>query len=302
MKYLLATLMVLLLVANVALLLKQHRIESAVMAVQTENARLAQELADRPAISAAEFQRAQARLQQAQSFMDAVEDRLTNATAILNTLKGASNPIASARAPRVWTVKGASQGSTSIQSAPVGLEETETPLASAPALQPSSSHGPDGKVRSRSWGPEQVLGPPNTQQAGDVPTAWAPYSSQGTGEEWLHVNYDQPVDISEINVRETHNPGAISKIAAVMPDGREVTIWEGVEPTSQPPVNMTFSAPSGLQAQSVKVYLDRTRVPGWNEIDAVELVGRDGTRQWATSATSSSSYAEMYDGARLGLR
>jgi len=40
------------------------------------------------------------------------------------------------------------------------------------------------------------------------------------------------------------------------------------------------------------VYLDRRRVPGWNEIDAVELVGRDGSRQWATSAIASSSYAE----------
>ena len=40
-----------------------------------------------------------------------------------------------------------------------------------------------------------------------------------------------------------------------------------------------------------RVDFDRARVPGWNEIDAVELVGRDGSRQWATSAKASSSYA-----------
>jgi len=55
---------------------------------------------------------------------------------------------------------------------------------------------------------------------------------------------------------------------------------------------MSFSLPAGVQANQIKVYLDRRRVPGWNEIDAVELIGRDGSRQWATSAMASSSYAE----------
>jgi hypothetical protein len=33
-------------------------------------------------------------------------------------------------------------------------------------------------------------------------------------------------------------------------------------------------------------------VPGWNEIDAVELIGRDGSHQWAKQASASSTYAE----------
>ena len=82
------------------------------------------------------------------------------------------------------------------------------------------------------------------------------------------------------------------KIAAVLPNGQETVLWEGVEPASQAPVNMSFSVPAGVPANQIKVYLDRRRVPGWNEIDAVELVGRDGSRQWATSAMASSSYAE----------
>jgi hypothetical protein len=32
-------------------------------------------------------------------------------------------------------------------------------------------------------------------------------------------------------------------------------------------------------------------VPGWNEIDAVELIG-DGIRQWAKSAAASSSFSD----------
>ena len=55
-------------------------------------------------------------------------------------------------------------------------------------------------------------------------------------------------------------------------------------------VDAPFSAPPGLTASGVKVYLDTTRVPGWNEIDAVELIGRDGSRQWASTSSASSSY------------
>lgn len=40
----------------------------------------------------------------------------------------------------------------------------------------------------------------------------------------------------------------------------------------------------------IKVYLASKAVPGWNEIDAVELVGDDGSRQWATAAHASSIF------------
>ena len=55
---------------------------------------------------------------------------------------------------------------------------------------------------------------------------------------------------------------------------------------------MSFQVAAGVNARSVKVYLDTSRVPGWNEIDAVELIGRDGSRQWARQASASSTYAE----------
>jgi hypothetical protein len=163
---------------------------------------------------------------------------------------------------------------------------------SLPLTPIASSHLPTGELQHRSWGPEQLVGPPDTQQAGDIPTAWAPRDSTGKGEEWIHLNYDNAVELSNVRVRETYNPGAISKIAAVLPNGGEVLLWQGTEPTAQAPVDTSFSLPPGVTASSVKIYLDRTRVPGWNEIDAVELIGRDGSRQWASSAFSSTTYAE----------
>lgn len=127
-------------------------------------------------------------------------------------------------------------------------------------------------------------------QAGDQTTAWAQFTSQG-GSEWLHVTFEKSVDIAEIIVRETYNPGAISRVAAILPSGQEVTIWEGTEPSVQAPVDMSFPVTQKVQANAAKIYLERSRVPGWNEIDAVELVGRDGSRQWAATATVSSAYS-----------
>lgn len=145
----------------------------------------------------------------------------------------------------------------------------------------------------RSWGHEQALGAPDTDRYGDISTAWAPMARDG-GTEWLQVGFDRSVPVAEINVHETYNPGAISKIAAVMPDGREEFIWEGelAGGAAQPGiVERAFRVERELTADSVKIYMDTSRVPGWNEIDAVELVGSDDSRQWASSATASSTYA-----------
>jgi hypothetical protein len=143
----------------------------------------------------------------------------------------------------------------------------------------------------RAWGPEQAAGAPDTFEAGDISTAWAS-REQDAGEEWLKLDYENAVDVAEVRVRETHNPGAVSKITALLANGNEVVLWEGVEPAADAPVEMSFQIPSAVNAKSVKVYLDTARVPGWNEIDAVELIGRDGSRQWAKQSSASSTYAE----------
>jgi hypothetical protein len=150
---------------------------------------------------------------------------------------------------------------------------------------------PNAAPPKRGWGPEQAAGEPDTMQAGDISTAWAPREQDG-GEEWLKLDYEISVEIAEVRVRETYNPGAISKVTAFLANGSEVTLWEGVEPKATAPVEMSFTIPDSVNAKSVKVYLDTRRVPGWNEIDAVQIIGRDGSQQWAKQAMASSTYAE----------
>ena len=146
---------------------------------------------------------------------------------------------------------------------------------------------------ARPWSPEQVIGPPDTMQAGDVSTAWASRSPDG-GAEWLKVDYDKEVTIAQVRVRETYNPGAVTRIVAVLADGSETEIWKGEEAPAEAPVDRSFEAlKPNVRAKSVKIYLDTQKVPGWNEIDAVELIGSDGSRQWASGASASSTYADL---------
>jgi len=142
----------------------------------------------------------------------------------------------------------------------------------------------------RGWGPEQITGPPDTHQAGDVSTAWASREPDA-GAEWLWADFEHPVDLAQVRIRETFNPGAISKVTAVI-NGQQIVLWEGNAATGQAPRDFVVNAPSGINAQSVVVHLDTSRVSGWNEVDAIELVGTDGSRQWANGVNASSSYAD----------
>jgi hypothetical protein len=147
-----------------------------------------------------------------------------------------------------------------------------------------------GTPGRRSWGHEQATGAPDTPEPGDRVTAWASREPDG-GPEWLRLGFGKPVEIAEVRIRETYNPGAVSRVAAVV-DGREQVVWEGTEDPAPAPRDFVVPAKDKVVAQTIVIYLDTARVPGWNEIDAVELVGKDGSRQWAETSAASSSFGD----------
>lgn len=171
---------------------------------------------------------------------------------------------------------------------PLSAAETET-LANTiqSALTEAAAKRPNGP----SWSPGQAAGPPDTDSHADHPTAWASAAADG-GTEWLEVTFNKPVAIRELNIHETFNPGALSRIHAVLPDGSLKLLWQGTTPAETESVERSLPIPPGTHGNRIRLELDTSRVPGWNEIDAVELVGTDGSRQWATEATASSYYGQ----------
>jgi hypothetical protein len=135
----------------------------------------------------------------------------------------------------------------------------------------------------------KATGPPDANTGGDSSNAWCPSPARAR-DEWLQLKYSRPVEIAEINIHEGYSTGALARVTALLPDGSERLLWEGTEPVETPPVERVVKVPPGIRSDQIRVHLDTTRTGTWQEIDAVELVGTDGSRQWATEGTASSHW------------
>jgi hypothetical protein len=123
------------------------------------------------------------------------------------------------------------------------------------------------------WSAAQATGAPNTPQAGDCSTAWASRQPDDDSE-WLILTFDAAVEPTLIRVHETYNAGAITKVQAKDASGAWRTIWEGAAAACETPRWFEVPVPKAAwTTREVKITLDSKAVPGWNEIDAVELVG-----------------------------
>ena len=132
----------------------------------------------------------------------------------------------------------------------------------------SSQYGEDG------WSAMQTTGAPNTQSCGDSGTAWA--SAESTEAATLTVTFEIPVTPQQVNIYETYNPGAITKIELVRSDGNGVvSVPNSADPGNLPcPGVLSINIPQDVPlVNGVIIYLDQSTTGDWNEIDAVELVG-----------------------------
>ena len=120
----------------------------------------------------------------------------------------------------------------------------------------------------------QATGEPNTPLAGDYPTAWASKEADG-GDETLELSYEATVSPLAIRIYETNAPGAVVKIEAFDAESEEwAVLWEGSDPTDA--YSRVFSPELeqiDFATNRIRLTLDSANVSGWNEIDAVELIG-----------------------------
>jgi hypothetical protein len=107
------------------------------------------------------------------------------------------------------------------------------------------------------------------------------------------------VEVAEVRIHEIYSTGALSLVAAQSVNERgqllqEWELWKEREKVEETPCVRVITAPPGITANRVRVELATDRIHNWQEIDAVELVGRDGSRQWASGAEASSSWGHGY--------
>lgn len=139
-----------------------------------------------------------------------------------------------------------------------------------------------------SYQPVQATGAPNVgPEAKDSPLSWCPRVEDG-GEEWLLLVYPRAIEAVAAEVHAGFNPGAVVRAAVVADDGKETEVWSGAaQPEGATLVTrLPFAGP--VAVRRLKLILATGAVKGWNEIDAVALVGAAGELNWAAQATASS--------------
>ncbi|MCR9248668.1 MAG: hypothetical protein NXI31_26875 [bacterium] len=152
--------------------------------------------------------------------------------------------------------------------------------------------GPDTVPVRRKWGTEAACGPPDVLKPGDDIKAWATLGENDKGE-WLLLEWAEPVQVTAIEIHENFNPGAVRSVVLLLPDGRELEVWNEPKPraTGKPSRKLQVDVPLGFVVQRVRLAFACDTVKGWNEIDAVGLKDPRGKLHWAAKADASSTYA-----------
>lgn len=121
----------------------------------------------------------------------------------------------------------------------------------------------------------QATGAPNVVGFGDNGNAWCPKEDDG-GIERLEVGFAKPVNATEIRVRQNSAPGAIIKIELIDTEGTAHVVHDGIDAAKYDAFNFwfkkTFEKTPYIVA-GAKITLATNAVAGWNEIDAVQLLG-----------------------------
>ena len=142
-------------------------------------------------------------------------------------------------------------------------------------IQWASRAKASSQYREDRWTPEHMTGPPDVYpKYGDYDQAWtAAYSNSGT--EWVELFYDEAVFVQRIDVYETYNPGAIVKAELIDDAGRAHVVWEGRAQAAPQESRILYieNTKVDIPARHVRLELQTDQVPGFNEIDAVCLIG-----------------------------
>jgi hypothetical protein len=128
---------------------------------------------------------------------------------------------------------------------------------------------------STRWSAAQALGAPDTFSYGDIETAWAPASRDGT-KEFLTLGFDTPVYANGAIVRQTYGNGFVKQIDVLDINNILHSVWNGTDSSqSGSPVDFSASwATTSFLVKGLKVYVDTSHdLSAWEEIDAVTLRG-----------------------------
>ena len=144
------------------------------------------------------------------------------------------------------------------------------------ATASSTYSGDKAPTAKTSYSAFAATGAPNVERYGDNGHAWTSATAD-KGIEWLEVQFEKPVNATQIRIRQSYGPGAIIKVEVIGEDGTRRTVWQGLDDQTYPAntiswFDRTFEK-TAFKVNGARITLATNAVAGWNEIDAVQLLG-----------------------------
>lgn len=187
-----------------------------------------------------------------------------------------------AAVPLTRTSAAPEDSETSAKVAAVKAALAEEAIASDPRGQwavsatASSTYATDkAPEASGPYTPHASLGAPDVERFSDSGNAWAAETAD-KGIEWLEVKFANPVQATELRVRQSYWPGAIIKVEQLDEAGLRHTMWQGVDEEQNDGTIVWFKrsfAKTDYRVTGARITLATNAVPDWNQIDAVQLLG-----------------------------
>ncbi len=138
----------------------------------------------------------------------------------------------------------------------------------------AASAGATSERDTLNQGAIQAAGPPNTSECGDFRTAWASATPNEVAA--LTLLFPELVTPTGLRVYESYNPGFITRITFTDIYGKVHLVYEA-PPGPQalcPFVLVVAIVDADFKGNMITIEVDqRTSLGGWDQIDAVELIG-----------------------------
>lgn len=122
---------------------------------------------------------------------------------------------------------------------------------------------------------KEILGKPSIiNHYVETPCSWTSQFERNNDEEWIHVGFKEPQFCEQVVINENLNPGSISKVYLVFENNTEQMVFENkkfpyVDGAGR--LFYIFFDKTEFKVKSLKLYLQTTRVPGFNHIDAIGI-------------------------------
>lgn len=142
------------------------------------------------------------------------------------------------------------------------------------AVQAKSSTTYNDAQGKAPYAASQATGSPDIESYGNNGLAWTP-KTPDAGIEWLDLQYAKPVHATKVRVRESYGAGAVVKVELFDEQGAPHAVWTGADSTKTLDYLVVEFPKTTFKTGRVKLTLATNVVNGWNEIDAVQLVGTE---------------------------